>query len=186
VLTRHRKVPDPLSDEWPAVSQHRYSTTLPPRTWPSGGVRFRCSLARLATDLKPQEVWEAVHDGLVEAEEDLSDGDLVIVMRLFAPDSRGRNLAALIKPAVDGVQCSLLGYDGERLDAVVRRVEETARRPELARDRLQTTGPLGHQHFVYLRGDGLQWSPTDDRLVRIELEFGQDHEAGLEGWVGRG
>ena len=186
MLTRHRKVPDPLSDEWPAVSQHRYSTTLPPRTWPSGGVRFRCSLARLATDLKPQEVWEAVHDGLVEAEEDLSDGDLVIVMRLFAPDSRGRNLAALIKPAVDGVQCSLLGYDGERLDAVVRRVEETARRPELARDRLQTTGPLGHQHFVYLRGDGLQWSPTDDRLVRIELEFGQDHEAGLEGWVGRG
>ncbi|MDD5511149.1 MAG: hypothetical protein PHI12_10120 [Dehalococcoidales bacterium] len=97
------------------------------------------------------------------------------------------NLTSVIKPLFDGVIAAFNGHDGTDMHVVTKRIaaelctgqEEIVR---LLED--EQMAILGSRRLVWPWREGIQWNPSDDRLVAGELsiaEFASQREWELSG-----
>lgn len=91
---------------------------------------------------------------------------------ISAPASSRLLLVEVMKPLIDAFISALHCYEGRHVDAVVGRLCRTVvASPDRVRQLLldSSKAVLGPRAVPHLRGEGLQWSPADDQLVRCGL-----------------
>ena len=164
VIVMRDERPEADSEPWPEVMSYTTSAP-PPRTYDGASMRLR--LRRLTTSTKAVEVWQAAHEGSIETAQAAGAGRLAMGIRLHRRDgSHGRNLASVVKPLVDGVLSALHQLPESALHLADRLVGTDVHE---ARRWLEADGWLGPHPFLLPHGQGVQWSPADDRLARIDL-----------------
>jgi len=155
------------------VSHHRYQVHAPELTPPARRITAEAELPRLTSTLRASDVWAAIHRGQVQPGAGTLDEPVAARITVFDGAPRAPNLAGLVKPLVDGLLAALHEFHGRDLpDIVQRAAQQVDARPEQVRawfGRRRGSG-IGAHRFVHLRGDGLQWTPADDRLVLVDLQ----------------
>lgn len=104
-------------------------------------------------------------------------------IRVSTGSARSRGSIELVKKLLDGACAALHVYAGPNLEEVTRRLgNELGEDPGTLRDLLSSErgALLGPLDFLWLRGEGLQVSPADDRICAAEVSFAQGPELQLE------
>lgn len=156
-----------------AVSHHRYEVENQVTVEvPDAALAVEAQLPRLSSSLRAAEVWAAVHRGSVELCAAALHGPLAARITLRSGHPRPLNLAAVSKPIVDGLLAALHGFAGpDEVEVAARAARQAGATAEEAAGWLRRSrvGGIGEHRFVHLRGDGLQWTPADDRLVLVDV-----------------
>ena len=165
----------PLPSRFTNRYQYRISKAPPPATG-----RQSPSLAIADFELPQRvtwgcaEVWWAALGRPIATSGESTSGPLGVTVRLEGP--RRVNLAAKVKPLLDGFLCALHYCESEPGQSTVGRIAaavggSAGRITELLRAR--DSAPLGPTRLVWPRGTGLQWAPADDRLTHIDISWAE-------------
>ena len=105
---------------------------------------------------------------------ELPTGGIDLRIRVVPESSRRRGSIELVKKLLDGVCAALHVYDGGNLDEIARRLalelgQDQERMRELASS--PRGALLGAYDCFWLRGEGVQVSPADDRIHAAEVAF---------------
>ena len=99
-----------------------------------------------------------------------------IKIKLSVPSSRALNLAAVVKPLLDGTVCAFHGADAylhENSELLASRIGVTAKQL------LYEDNPiLGKCRFLYPYLSGVKWNPQDDRCLSFEVETENSNDGG--------
>lgn len=148
---------------------HSYSASLP-CLWQPGPTVARLSLSTPRPSLSVAALWLAGQQIRTESGS-VSDRDPLFV-RIHLKTPRPLNLTEVVKKLIDGVFCSLHSYAGEPSADLVSRISSAA---GIAQDTvgayLARPGPLGPVRYVWPFRTGLQWSPADDRVVAVDIDW---------------
>ena len=151
---------------------HRYQTTPLAKSWVpvSGGVE----VVLRGTGGLPKsagEYWLVTGMARGEAPDPLPL-DAPLLLKLKLNSSSRVNLTDAVKKMTDGICSAMHSYVGSDVDAVAVRIGLLlGMDSNKARSRLLRPGALGPKRFVWLYGQKVQWSPSDERLVAVEMSW---------------
>lgn len=130
----------------------------------------------LKGELKPHTFWYAMKKAGIANHTDqcIPIRDIGLSLRIQAPKNNSVNLAAVMKPLIDGVISSMhwesqipsthvLNYLSMVLNEPSERIAELLSRPKGA--------VLGPRPLVHPFQRGIQWNPADDALVAVQITF---------------
>lgn len=133
-------------------------------------------------DTKLSHLWHAFkrHTPAVYAPR-ARTGELAYGLRIEIRTPDPVNLAAIVKPLVDGIVCALHNHAGkdeqERRTVAERLAGQLSTTPETVLGILEndTCAILGPRRLLWPRADGIQWNPDDHRCVLIGVTASQSH-----------
>lgn len=145
------------------------------------------------TDMSnPALLWRMFKSNLHRIDDTDLQGGAPFEVRLLLSGPMGRplNLAAVVKPLMDGFISALHYYEGSQLDEIGSRLADELSMPSNDVRALlveQTPAVLGAYPVPHLRGQRLQWSPADHQLVaaRITREITSSDHFGIKASVSR-
>jgi hypothetical protein len=128
---------------------------------------------------RASEIWLACRRAQIETTNRVLGPQVRFGVRIGVRAGSGgtRNVAAFVKPLLDGLVASLQHHDGSDVaDLAARLGEQLGEPPDLVRRLLTAPGrsPLGRTRLLWRWGKPVQWNPADDRCVaaRVEIETG--------------
>ena len=153
----------------PYVHQYRFEHPFEPATR-EDLLTFAFELKRLNGRIKPITIWVAAVQALMELEMPSSthipeEGRFQLSIELTTPTNWSGNLAALMKPLLDGI-ISALHSTSDVPDEVIFRMEKAAvENAAQLKGLLVAKGPriLGKRDLVQCWGESFRWNPADDR-----------------------
>lgn len=156
---RHRQVPvpTPLGGMFP--HHHRYQF-VPTPLMPSGPT-FQFHVPHLSSTLKPHHVWWYAADALSQAERAL-DGTFSLHVAVTTI-KRVTNVAAALKPLLDGVVCAMHSDSMPNEEAVRRLSEKTGWDSALVAKKLSASSSplLGDRRLLNPYREYVKWDPAD-------------------------
>lgn len=127
-------------------------------------------------DTKVALVWRAVKRQLASVNVSaLRAGESPYGLRIAVNTPGPLNLAATVKPLVDGIVCALHYHEGrdetEKRSVVAGLARELHEDPEAVAQMLTDTerAVLGPRRLLWPRGSGVQWNPDDGKCVLIAM-----------------
>lgn len=115
-----------------------------------------------------KKVWVAGRRGQVTVQSISPEGPLLVDVEIGG----GAALLGMMKPVVDGLLAvghSYVGGEQEALAARREAIQADLEDGELERSLQAWDAPLGPWRFLFARGDGVQVSPADDRIVGLRM-----------------
>jgi hypothetical protein len=137
---------------------------------------------------KPVLIWLSLRRGVITGgSHPKASAALGIQLTVEIPPAGAPNLAAIVKPLVDGV-IAALHVDEHPNGECVRRLAIQAGTSESEIRQLLTENSaavLGARRLVWLRANGVQWNPADDQLAAIRLTRSTKNQSGRWLMTGR-
>lgn len=122
---------------------------------------------------KPHVFWQLLKENPVSIfTGDIYENYFGIELKLSAPHSKRSNLAAIIKPMLDGIISAFHFYQGEQLDQVSKRLAlMLSSNPKYISGLLldRSLSLLGGRRLLWPFQKNVQWNPADDKCVVIKL-----------------
>lgn len=127
------------------------------------------SCPTLRGEIKPHSFWYAIKNGAVEVCGKLEVPRYIgLELKISAPKGTRINLAAAIKPLLDGIISGFHSHDGSYNSSVIGRVaqslgEEESDIEEMLMDK--SINVLGKRKLLHPFGKGIQWNPADGLCI---------------------
>lgn len=134
--------------------------------------RAICPAAKQMKDLPG--LWRSFKEAMVIAVPsiDLNGQPFSIQITVSGSARHNFNLTTIVKPITDAFISALHSYEGKQLEEIAKRISLYLSCPvEYVRQLLadRHSALLGPKAVPHLRGNGLQWSPADDRMMACEI-----------------
>ncbi len=131
------------------------------------------SCQKISSNMKPHQVWYDMKKGAVEIDNKCGISPFYgIKVEIKAPINTKTNLAAVVKPLLDGIICSFHSHNGEQIDEVVNRLlNKVDENPEVLKAMLLDNNNvvLGKNRLIYPYRNYVKWNPDDHKFVYAEI-----------------
>jgi hypothetical protein len=128
---------------------------------------------QLTSSIKPHFFWRLIKENNVSIYcNETYEGYFGIELELFIPQNSRFNLAAIIKPMLDGIISAFHSYQGKQLDEVSKRlaINLSSRWDYISTLLLdENQSILGSRCVLHPFQKNVQWNPADDKCVVIKL-----------------
>ncbi len=151
-------------------------SSKPEQSWPVPAVRWeKISIDKNpGADRKPFDYWKILKTNEKEINKckdspECIDGDFGVKITLCVPKGKKLNLAAAVKPMLDGVICAFHGLKGKAYSDDMHLAFKRLDVEIGSNDKKMNI--LGCRKFIYTFGKkGVKWNPADDRCKAFEIE----------------
>lgn len=127
------------------------------------------SCPALRGELKPHSFWYALKKAEINIYGKFEGSEYFgLELKINAPKGTRVNLAAVIKPLLDGTICALHGHEGTINPVVVGRLAQRIGEKEIIVENMlidRATAILGTRNLIHTFGKGFQWNPADDLCI---------------------
>lgn len=140
------------------------------------------SCQKISSDMKPHQVWYDMKKGAVEIDNKCRISPFYgIKVEIKAPINTKINLAAVVKPLLDGIICSFHCHNGEQIDEVVNRLlNKVDENPEVLKAMLLDNNVvLGKNRLIYPYRNYVKWNPDDHKFVYAEILVDYSNEENI-------
>jgi tetratricopeptide (TPR) repeat protein len=134
------------------------------------------AMVKLKKSKNPAYVWYSIKSGLIEllSESQAIPNQFGLRMSIRVPNSITSSFIDLLKPLLDGTVAAFHRHDGTNQALVAERltsVLEVRAQDILSYLSENPNAVLGTRTLLWIRQEGVQWNPADDRCLAVELLF---------------
>lgn len=162
------------------------SSTDEPRFWKEEKLLARWNNIKfnsLRTTIKPHTVWDAIKNGKVEVFEKVEPYSFLgLNIKIQSPKDKKVNLAAVIKPLLDGIISAFHEQNGSPDIVSTNRLATLLGKPPREIEKMlcnSQAAVLGKRNLIHPFREGIQWNPADDLCMAVKVTL-EDSLAGQE------
>ncbi|MCW4000916.1 MAG: tetratricopeptide repeat protein [Candidatus Bathyarchaeota archaeon] len=142
-------------------------------------------MVRLKKTKNPALIWFAIKSGSINpvAEFQGVPSQFGLRLKITVPIWITCSFMDLVKPLIDGSVSAFHQHNGANEEAVAEHLTSTleVRAQDIINYlRDSTYAVLGQRNLFWLRQNGIQWNPSDQDCIAVELLFGSSNEAMVE------
>jgi hypothetical protein len=136
----------------------------------------------LRGEIKPHSIWCAMKNGFVEVNDDHYSPSLYgVQIKVKAPFGTKINLAAIVKPVLDGIISSFHTHNGSDIIEISERLAKILGENKQGVEKMlmdTQMNTLGTRNLLHKFGQNIQWNPADDTCVTADILFDNSIDGG--------